>query len=114
MISTPIESIAEKGINPKKFVTAAWTDEIKTTPIRVAVKDRILELTPALKIETGVPPNKISQAFDIIESLYDEACKKRGNPEKEYLRILQSYTHRITLSEEFMEYKASNYHPKSR
>ena len=114
MVSTPIESVVEDGIDPKKFVTGVWGDEIRTTPIKVVVKDRVLQLMPALKIEEGVAPNKVSQAFDILEDLYVEACKKKGDPEKEYLKILKRYTHRITRSEEFVDLKASNFHPRQR
>ena len=61
MVCLSIDSILEEGIDPQRFVTKPWTSELRTTPIKVLVKDEELELMPALKIEAGVPSNKIVQ-----------------------------------------------------
>lgn len=114
MIATPIENIAEDGIDPKRFVTVFWTEEIRTTPIKVVVRDQVLKLMPSLKIEDGVAINKVTQAFDIVETLYAQACKKRKDPEKAYLKIIKTKPHRIACSEEFVDLADSNNHPKSR
>ena len=46
-------------MDEEDFVTQRWTDEIRTTPIRVMVKGALLRLMPALKIEAKLPPNKV-------------------------------------------------------
>ena len=74
----------------------------------------MLHLLPALKIQEGVAPNKVSQAFDLIEEEFLEACKRKKDPEKEYLKIIKAYTHRITISEEFVKLAESNNRPKVR
>ena len=114
MVATPIECIVEEGIDPSKFVKGAWSDDIRTTPIQVVVGDEVLLLNPALKIQEGVAPNKITQAFDVIEAEFLDACKKKKDPEKEYLKIIKSYPHRIAISEEFVDLASSKYLPKSR
>ena len=138
MVSVPIENIVEHGIDEKRFITRQWTDAIRTAPIRFEVKGAVLELLPALKIEAGIPPNKVrfshcstsraarlpiyirvihpqvTQAFDALEDLFTKACKRHEDPEKAYLRIIKSYTYRITRSSEFVPLEESGNKPKHR
>ena len=58
-IVLPLDAILEYGMDEEDFVTQRWTDEIRTTPIRVMVKGALLRLMPALKIEAKLPPNKV-------------------------------------------------------
>ena len=114
MLSTPIGSIVEDGIDPSKFVTKIWLDEIRTTPIKVFVRNSVMQLLPALKIQEGVAMNKVTEAFDLMEGIFLEACKRRKDPEKEYLKIIRAYPHRVALSEEFVALAGTKYLPKAR
>lgn len=112
MIYLPIESIVEEGINPQEFVAMRWVHPVRTTYIKVLVKDQVVDLMPALKIETGTPVNKIVQAFDLIEQKFMDAVKLRRDPETSYLRILQGFPHRISKNAYFEELDPNNPRPK--
>lgn len=112
LVSLPIESIVEENVDPERFVTKPWNDEVRTTSLTVLVKEKEVELMPALKIQSGTPLNQVVQAFDVLEQLFVDAVKNRRDPETSYLRILKLYTHRILKNEYFGELDPKDPRPK--
>lgn len=104
----------ESNIPPNKVRKScnsnAWPTQCRPG-IRADIYPGFLGLAVLMRL-THYP--QVSQAFDDLEELFRQACKRREDPEKAYLRILKLYPHRIIRSCEFVPLEESGNKPKHR
>ena len=65
-------------------------------------------------VQKGIRPNEIMQALMMMEENFlDSVRKKKGNPEKEHLRVLGEYPYRLDPDYHFLPYdETDNAHLK--
>ena len=112
---TSIQCIEDEAIDPEHFVSAPWSDDVLETEVPVQVNKRILYLFPALKIEQGLRLTQLLKAIGDIEEEFLHGCSTlKRNPEREHLRVLKAWPHRVTANDVWKPLSETNYKPEHR
>ena len=82
--------------------------------VKVSVKDSIIQLYPAIKIEQHMQTVRILPALNCIEDQYKKMVSKGRDIELCHEMILGKYPSRLALNENFKELADTNFNPEFR
>ena len=102
------------GKDGAQFVKDVWTEDFKMQSVSVSVKDSVLTLFPALKIEANMPTVRILPALNTVEEGYKKMVSKGRDLELSHQMILAKYPARLSINENFEELAATEFAPNFR
>ena len=105
--------ISEEDEDCASLISKTWTNEVRKEALSVVIKGKVHQLLPAFKIEQGLLPHYISEAFGVVEKMFFKKMKDGCGecPESVHLNILEGYPSRLAKNEFFKPLNETGFQP---
>ena len=114
-VSVPLDGVITEdgGEECDQIISKTWSRDVRSQSLSVVLKGKIHKLLPALKIEKGLKPHRICEAFNVVEQLFLKKMKNAfgEDPESVHLDILERYPSRLAHNEFFRPLHETGFKP---